>query len=374
MKYKIAVHLAGLIVGVSSLSALSGSACGDGLCQDIPIGGGQTMSATAKTVATSCPVTDGMFVRSYTTLRLDSIATAFGQCQTMLPACTVAGCTCVPGSVYERLIGRTLVWADVTSEYLNGMFSIGTVYGKNPDGSTAFFHVLDSMQSNSTGPVEYLVSSAGEYLLHFQANINTTLCNILPAETPKFDMMVHVRTSLHRGERSNGSLVGGVNLLDPGTGYYQEPGTDTKNTDDWGGAEAAISLIQTVATQWSQSHPTPRIGILDISSEMGGPFFPHSEHQNGLDIDVRYVRNDGAELGVNLSIQNQKKKYSKALTIDLLRKFAANGSLYRILVSPLSGISSADVPGVNIVQTSGHDDHFHVSLVDPDGPDTNNCP
>lgn len=43
------------------------------------------MSATAKTVTTSCSVADGMYVRTYTNLRLDAIATAFGQCQLVVP-------------------------------------------------------------------------------------------------------------------------------------------------------------------------------------------------------------------------------------------------------------------------------------------------
>lgn len=44
------------------------------------------MSATTKTTATSCPVTDGMYVRAYiTTLRLDAIAAAYGQCQLVFP-------------------------------------------------------------------------------------------------------------------------------------------------------------------------------------------------------------------------------------------------------------------------------------------------
>lgn len=89
---------------------------------------------------------------------------------------------------------------------------------------------------------------------------------------------------------------------------------------------------------------------------------------------MRYVRSDGQEGPLDLADPNQAQNlYSKTLTIELLNLFAANGSLYRILVSPTSNITSADVPGVNIVQVSGHDNHFHVSLVDPDGPDNNNC-
>lgn len=333
------------------------------------------MSATAKTVTTSCSVADGMYVRTYTNLRLDAIATAFGQCQLVVPQCT-PGCVCVPSStVYERVLYFIYSWVDITSQSQNGTYTVGRVYGKNPNGTTAYLHVLDTTQPDTTGPLSFGVGSAGEYFLHFQGSINTTICNMLPNVTPQYDIMVHARSALHRGERFNGSLVGGISLPDPGTGYYQERGTDTKNTDDWGGLEAAIRLIQTVGNQWFQNHPTPRIGILDISRPTGGAFAPHAEHQNGLDIDVRYVRNDGQDGPLDLADPNQLQNlYSRSLTIELLNLFAANGSLYRILVSPHSNITSSDVPGVNIVQASGHDNHIHVSLVDPDGADSNNCP
>ncbi len=346
-----------------------------GMCPDSPSGGGQTMSASA-TTQTNCSVTSGMYVRPFTTLRLDAIATANGQCQIVLPQCTGAGCVCVPSStVEERTINHISSWVNITSQNLNGTYTVGSVYGKNPvTGMGMFLHVLDTTQPNSTGPLTYGIPSPGQYALHFQANINTTACNIQPNVTPQVDIMVYARTTLHRGERSNGSLVGGMSLPDPGPGYYQDPVGDVKNQDDWGGAEAAILLIQTVGGQWFQNHPTPRIGILDISkAPSGGPFPPHEEHQNGLDIDVRYIRTDGAEQALNLADPNQKPLFDKAKTIELLRLFANNGSLYRILVSPLAGITSADVPGANIVELSGHDNHFHVSLNDPDGSDGNNC-
>jgi len=327
------------------------------------------MTATAKTTATSCPVTDGMYVRINTVLRLDAIATAYGQCQLVF---LDDWGVCVPSAyIQERTINHIYSWVDITSQYINGTYDVGNVFD-----STGFGHVLDTTQPTSTGPLTFGIGSPGEYFLHFQANINMTACNILPATTPTYDIMVHARTAFHKGQRTNGSLVGGTSLPESGPGYYHFLGSDPVNYDDWGGAESTIQLIQTVGAQWFQSHPTPGIGIGDLSLENGGSFPPHTEHQNGLDIDVRYVRNDGANLGINLAVKSEAKKYSKALTIELMKKFAANGSLNKILVSPKSGITSADVPGGNIVvdTSGGHDDHFHVSLVDPDGLDSNNCP
>ena len=372
------VAACGLVLVLASPSPIYAG----GMCPDSPSGGGQTMSATA-TKGTNCSVTNGMYVRPFTTLRLDAIATAFGQCQIVLPHCTTAGCVCVPSAtIQERTINHIYSWVDITSQSLNATYPVGRVYGKNPNGTGAFWHVLDTTQSNSTGPINFGVGTAGQYALHLQANINTTACNITPNVTPQVDITVYARTTLHRGERTNGSLVGAVRLPS-GQGYYHYWGDDNLlNPDDWGGAELMNWLIQTVGIQWYQNNPTVRFGFGDISRQNGGPFMnniiptkqDHAEHQNGLDIDIRYVRTDGLEQRLNLADPNQRPLFDRGKTIDLLRLFANNGALYRILVSPLTNITSADVPNANIVDSTGHDDHFHVSLMDPDGPDSNNCP
>lgn len=348
------------------------------------------MSATATTQTTNCPVTDGMYVRPSTTLRLDAIATAYGQCQIVVMDCTGASCVCVPSStIYERVLGHIYSWVDITSQYQNGTFAVGRVYGKGPNGTTAFLHVLDTTQPNTTGPLSFRIPYPGEYSLHFQGNINTTPCNILPNVTPQVDIMVHARTTLHRGERTNGSLIGAASLPDSGPGYYHYLGNDQVDKDDWGGVESTKRLIETVGIQWAQNHPTPRFGYGDISRQNGGPFLnpqtgapEHIEHQNGLDFDVRYVGKEvtpgnNYEGPINLmDAYDLTNRYDRARTIELLNLLAVNASLYRIIVDPNAGISSVDVPNtrIDIDTTGGHRHHFHVSLNDPDGPDTNNCP
>lgn len=365
-----------VVCGLLFLLSVPDSVCAAGSCPDLPSGGGQTMSATAKTMVTNCPVTDGKYVRPFTTMRLDAIATASGQCQ--LVFADDRG-VCVPSAhTQERTINHIYSWVDITSQYLNGTYEVGNVFD-----STGFGHVLDTTASTSTGPMTFGIGSPGEYFLHFQANINMTVCNILPGTTPTVDIMVHARTTFHKGQRINGSLVGATNLLNSGVGYYHFWGSDPLETDDWGGAESTNQLIQTVGAQWFQSHPTPQIGIGDISRENGGPFrnlttyaLEHDEHQNGLDFDVRYVGKNGYQGPLDLSKANDFSNYDKALTIELLNRFATNASLYRFIVDPKAGISSADVPGVTILidKKGKHRHHFHVSLVDPDGPDSNNCP
>ena len=63
-----------------------------------------------------------------------------------------------------------------------------------------------------------------------------------------------------------------------------------------------------------------------------------------------------------------------SLTLALLQEFVNLGGINRILVAPGADITSADIPEVVVDKSGVHDDHFHLELDDPDGPDSNNCP
>ncbi len=62
-------------------------------------------------------------------------------------------------------------------------------------------------------------------------------------------------------------------------------------------------LIADTGDEWYQLHASPRINVLDISRQGGGPFLPHGSHQNGLDVDIRYVRNDGQDGPLDLGTE-----------------------------------------------------------------------
>ena len=77
---------------------------------------------------------------------------------------------------------------------------------------TANYHVLDSRQPNSTGPVNLYTPYPGAYILKFQAPINITRCNMLPNTTEMVEMAMLVRSALHKGAPDNGWLDGGISL------------------------------------------------------------------------------------------------------------------------------------------------------------------
>lgn len=100
------------------------------------------------------------------------------------------------------------------------------------------------------------------------------------------------------------------------------------------------------------------LGVGDISKSGGGSFQPdHNEHQNGLDLDVRYIRDDRSEEGVLAS----NTAYDPADSQDLVDLFFQYGAV-SILVNLNSGIT-----GSGVTQRSDHNDHFHVRFPDPDG-------
>ena len=108
-----------------------------------------------------------------------------------------------------------------------------------------------------------------------------------------------------------------------------------------------------------------------MSDPGGGSMAGHSCHENGLEVDVRYMRNDATEAPLNLSTQSTY--YDKTLTIAVLQAFVDTGVVDLIYVDPAADITSVDVPGVVVDKTGVHVDHFHVRLLDPDGDDSNNC-
>jgi len=353
------------------------------MCADIPQGSGESMAGTVQTTApVACQMNNGMFVKNFTSLRLDGMATAQGQCQTMVPDCSGGGCVCIPSFVYERNIAKIDVWADIVSQYLNGSYFLGSIFGKNPNGSLGFFHVLDSTQPNSTGPVGYMTGGSSSNLIHFQGSIDATVCNMLPNVTPVADVMVYSRSTLHKGQVNSGSLDGGTSMYPlSGPGYlYYSAGTIPQGSDTYGSPDWAHKTIIEIGLLWQTAHPNgPDFQYGDISQAGGGWWSAHPQgtHQNGLNIDMRYVRNDGANGQLNL-ITNPTL-YDKALPVELLNMLVATGRVQKINIHQSSQITASDVPGVTLVfdnpsNPAVHHDHIHLQLFDEDGPDSNNCP
>lgn len=163
----------------------------------------------------------------------------------------------------------------------------------------------------------------------------------------------------HNGTPTSGSLSNGSSLVDSGVGYYHFLGSDPVNTDDWGCLGWSLSKVMTAGAWWSSQYSSPRMGVGDISLATGGYFAPHSSHQNGLDVDMRYVRNNGTEGPIDFD-GSTSSLYDEDMTQELVTQYCAQGAT-NIFVDSRAGLT-----GSCVQNASGHHNHFHVRFSDPD--------
>lgn len=111
--------------------------------------------------------------------------------------------------------------------------------------------------------------------------------------------------------------------------------------------------MENIGKSWEDIHPIgPRIGIGDISNKDGSPFGGHASHQNGVDVDIRPMRNDKKEAGVNY----KSNKYSQTLTQDLAKEINKDQNVkFTLFNDPnIKGVKP-DKEGVHV-----HDNHSHI--------------
>lgn len=133
-----------------------------------------------------------------------------------------------------------------------------------------------------------------------------------------------------------------------GAGYY------VYGTPGDGGGQyshpAMLSLLFFVEREW-QAIDHRKLGVGNISLADGTPYRKHQSHKDGLQVDVRALRRDGAHAGVSIY---QRDLYDKDATARLIGIFRSHPSVRSILFND-SGISG-------VTPWEGHDDHFHVSI------------
>jgi hypothetical protein len=184
-----------------------------------------------------------------------------------------------------------------------------------------------------------------------------------------------------RGTPTNGSILDALNLPDAHRNYYHYLGTDGTDTDDWG-TLTLINRGEGVAGDWGdvtrpciqpEYDPSPpnRFGIGDMSlgdentQIFGGETPDHTSHENGLDMDIRFLRTDDAESPLDLE-SPQVAFYDVGATADLMGCFLYYTNVERLIVDTV--YANIDFGGdTRIVHDVTHRDHFHIRIVDPDG-------
>ncbi|HEV2860944.1 MAG TPA: hypothetical protein VGX48_08065 [Pyrinomonadaceae bacterium] len=170
-----------VLLSCFACAALSGAEARAQGCTYIPFTGSESIDAWITNADTGEAVEDGAVVPSGTRLRFDSVATADGYC-----VCEQTGVT------YYRTVNHTNVFADISAGALQGRYTFGYVWGKNPGGTTAFWQVLDTASPDTTGPIYKRLFERGTYVIHTNAIINTTPCKIKPDRTDTKTITIEV--------------------------------------------------------------------------------------------------------------------------------------------------------------------------------------
>jgi len=147
-----------------------------------------------------------------------------------------------------------------------------------------------------------------------------------------------------------------VELPLSGPGFYSYDRTSSDGRPHQYGRAETIKALLEIAAAWQRAHPQgPEIGIGHLSLLGGGDTPAHTQHETGLEVDIRPVRTDLLRSGVKY----QDPLYSRSLTQELVNLIRANRILpvYRIL------FNDSDVTGTTPVQD--HDNHLHVWFSEP---------
>jgi len=170
------------------------------------------------------------------------------------------------------------------------------------------------------------------------------------------------RKSVPVGLPHRGALVQGVQLPAEGEHFFTwDPVLETTPNRDWRrwAADTTVrKLLEVIAAYRAENPGAPRVGIGDLSRPQGGGFgrrfggLGHASHQNGLDVDLYYPRDDGLELAPATAAE-----INRELSRDLVRRFVDAGAVY-VFVGPETKLLTG--PKRIVQKLVHHDDHMHV--------------
>jgi penicillin-insensitive murein endopeptidase len=188
------------------------------------------------------------------------------------------------------------------------------------------------------------------------------------------------------GFYSDGSLLNGVSLPPESPAHLK---IFRPRNRGWGTETLIRTLLGAISEFHREFSAGDRVQIGDLAAEYGGPISStHISHQNGLDVDIAYLRMNHVERDPNdrgnhgfgeVFVKNKRltKNFDLKRNWFLLKAFVGQGNVVRIFVDPeikraFCGQSKKLDPfGTNSRRTSvlrrlrpypNHDDHFHVRI------------
>jgi len=165
------------------------------------------------------------------------------------------------------------------------------------------------------------------------------------------------------GRPTDGALLRGVQLPAEGPDHYTwDPVLKRFPSRGWRrwGTDRLVATVQDVLAEVRAEHPElPRLAVGDLSRRRGGPFgrtkdfIGHASHQNGLDVDIYYPRDDRRR-GKPRTVGQVNRRGSQLL-VDA---FVDAGAEF-VFVGLRVGLTG---PRDVVQAIPHHDDHLHVRL------------
>ncbi|MEP6921340.1 MAG: penicillin-insensitive murein endopeptidase [bacterium] len=138
-------------------------------------------------------------------------------------------------------------------------------------------------------------------------------------------------------------------MPESGTGFV----SNNRAVNTHFGQASTIAAILNVAAAWNETHPTLPISIGQISHKGGGPMPPHKSHKLGIDVDLRPLRQDGANAAATIT----DPQYDQEKTTELIRLWWKKAPVQAIFFNDSEAIKQRLSRFVD-----GHHNHFHVRL------------
>jgi len=142
----------------------------DSSCPDIEINGGESMEGWVHDKNSGVLLPSGSIVPAGTYVQVHVRATAFGSCQANNYSSSTDSCE-LSQFIYQRNVSHADYFYSIDNldpEYRDFYRLWNPNYGHNPDGTTGFFHVLDTHDlTTSSGPRQEVLWREGIYTFEF---------------------------------------------------------------------------------------------------------------------------------------------------------------------------------------------------------------
>jgi conjugal transfer mating pair stabilization protein TraG len=125
------------------------------------------------------------------------------------------------------------------------------------------------------------------------------------------------------------------------------------------GTRNTIERIQTLAREWHAQHPDRSLQVGDISLPGGVNTPDHGTHENGRNVDVRPLRNDGNS-GDAARLTYNSPAYDRELTKEFIKLTVAQNPGTTFYFNDPKIYNDPEFTGIVTSSDRSYDNHLHI--------------